>query len=270
MRGYLKNYLKSFRLKKEHAYIFLVDVLFMGIVYLLFTSFNWYLDGKMGALSAGKGPEQIQQMMLAMGPEQLQAFMGNLTYFLVFFLVGLVLLVGLTWSLLSLSRGLIWNKLLGRKLTRKNYWRWNWLNLALIVPLVGYLMVGGAVKLVLLFVFKMISSNLVFLEIANALTGLLIGLLFLVFLFSVYYSFTIKYRVWESIGEAFHLLKTRWKRIWPALLLVWLTSLVMALVLWPISKLFVYRPQILFGINIGISLLFLSWMRVYFFRAVKG
>lgn len=94
-----------------------------------------------------------------------------------------------------------------------------------------------------------------------------LGLFFLIFVFLVYFSFAERYKVWESIGKGFGLVKAKWKRLWKLWLLALGTAAVVTLVLLPVRGLFYgYGLTVL---NLVVSLLFLAWMRVYLFKMVK-
>jgi len=262
----IKNYLHSFKLKKEHWYTLFVDLGFVGAMVLLFYFLGDMLKEKAELISQGKTTEQIQQMLLS-SPEQAEVFLASLKGFVLTFAIGagIILIGGLL--IYSLSRKLIWDHLLKKKFNRKFYWKWNSLNLVLIVLAVIYLFASGLVRLVLGYLFSLFKSQAV-LEMFYNLSNMFFLFLFVIFIFLVYYSFSNKYKVWESIGHAFHLIKTK-KELRPVFLLVPLTAMILALVLWPLGNKFVNQQNILIGINIAVSLLFLAWIRVYVFKTAR-
>ncbi|GAF84563.1 unnamed protein product [marine sediment metagenome] len=220
-------------------------------------------------MSQGKTTEQLQQMLLSMDPGQAEAFLSNIKGFVITFVLGLIVILVGGLLLYSLSRKLIWDYLLEKKFNKKTYWRWNLLNLALIIPLLIYFFAFGLVRLILGYLVSLFKS-----QVVSAVFYDLVNLFFLfilvIFVFLVYYFFTEKYKVWESIGSAFNLIKTKWKDIQPMFLLIVGTAVVLSVVLWPIGKLFAYQQGVLIGINIVVSLLFIAWMRIYVLRSIKG
>ncbi len=268
MNKHFKNYLNSFRLKKEYWNTLLIDVVFLGVISSVLIFFGSLLKEKAYMISQGKTTEQLQQMLLSMDPGLAQAFLSNLKGFVITFALGLIVILVGGLLLYSLSRKLIWDYLLGKEFNKKTYWRWNLLNLVLIVPIIIYLFAFGLVRLVLGYGVSLFKSQIV-LDVFYNLANLFLLFILIVFIFLVYYNFAKEYKVWESVGKAFHLIKIKWKRIWPMFLLVLGTAVVLSLILWPVGRLFAYQTSVLMGVNIAISLLFLAWMRIYVFRTVE-
>lgn len=269
MNKHFRTYLDSFKPKKELFYIFIVDVLFWGIIFGLFSLFGQIMQGKSWLLTKGKTPEQIQQLLLTMQPEEMQAFFLQMKSFMVFFIIGLMVLGAITLLLFSLSRGLIWNKLVERKLTSKSYWKWNGLNLALIMPLLVYLLVFAIVKILFNLFIVLAITNQTFLSLASDFINIIFLLGWLVFGFLVGYSFVKEYKVWKSLGEAFGLIKLKWKNIWRMFLLALGTAMVLGLALGLAGKGLIYQKELLVGLNAVVFLLFLAWMRVYAVKIMK-
>ncbi|MFH1682649.1 MAG: hypothetical protein ABIA37_02520 [Candidatus Woesearchaeota archaeon] len=266
MNKHLKHYWDSFKLKKEHAYTLLVDVVFWLLMAISVILFGSLLQKKAEALSNGQSPEQLQQMLLSMQPEQAQAFLSSLQGLVITFVIGAIIVVVGGLLLFSLSRKLIWDKLLGHKFDKKKYWRWNLLNLVLIIPLVIYAFVFGLLRLLFGYLFSLFKSQVI-LDAFYNLFNLAALLIFLMFIFLVYYSFSHKYKVWDSIGAAFGLFK---KKTWLMFLWALATAIVLSVVVWPIAYLLRYHSTLLIILNGAISVLFIIWLRVYLFRTVKG
>jgi len=268
MNKHFRNYLNSFKFKKEYWYSLLIDTGFLGIIGLVMFFFGSLIQRKAYLISQGRTAEQLQQMILSMQSEQMQAYLSSLKSFVLVFALGMIIILVGGLFLYSLSRSLIWNRLLEKKFSKKRYWKWNLLNLVLIIPIIVYLLVFGLVRVILGYVVSLFGSQIV-LNIFYSLVSLIFLFALVIFVFLVYYSFAGKYKVWESIGEAFRLIKMKWKRIWPVFLLVLGTAIVVSLILWPIGRLLVYQQAVLVGINLAVSLLFIAWMRIYVFKMVK-
>lgn len=268
MNKHIQNYLNSFKIKKEYWITFLIDAGFLGIMFLVFSFFGNLIKEKAYQFSQGKTAEQIQQMLLSMEPGQAEAFLANLKGFITTFVIGaIVILIG-GLLIYSLSNKLVWGYLTEKKFSKTRYWRWNLLNLALIIPAIIYFFVFGLVRLVSGYAVSLLKNQTV-LEIFYNLTNLFFLFILIIFVFMVYYSFVKEYKVWGSIGNACNLVKTKWKEIWPMFLLILGTAIALSLVLWPAGRLLIYRQGILIGVNVAVSLLFLAWMRLYVFKTVK-
>lgn len=268
MNKHFKNYLTSFKLKKEYWHTLLIDAAFLGAIVSVFIFFGNLLKEKAYMISQGKTTEQLQQMLLSMDPELAQAFLSNIKVFVITFALGLIVVLAGGLLFYSLSRKLIWDCLLEKKFDKKTYWKWNLLNLVLIIPAAVYLFAFGLARLILGYGVSLFKSQMVLDEFYN-LANLFLLFIFIIFIFLVYYNFVKEYKVWESIGKAFHLIKIKWKRIWPMFLLIMGTAVVLSLVLWPVGRLFAYQAPVLVGINIAVSLLFLAWIRIYVFGTIK-
>lgn len=264
MKLHLKTYLNTFREKKILT-TFLIDALLTGILYFLFVAFGSLIQKKALLLTNGQAPEKIQEMLLT-NPEQAQSFLAGLQSFLFLFIGGLILLLAITILLYSLAQFLIWNHLLNKKTT---YWRWNMLNLALIIPSLVYLLLFLVIKILLNAVLPLLKSP----TLINFLNNIIIFFflfVFVLFLFLTYYSFAHKYKVWESIGEGFHLIKTNSRKLGIMLLLVLLTAVIIGFLNYPLSKLFPDEPGVIVFIDVLLSLLFLAWTRVYLVKTAHN
>ncbi|MBR9683051.1 hypothetical protein GOV03_00750, partial [Candidatus Woesearchaeota archaeon] len=244
----------------------LVDAGFIGVMFLLISYFGNLLQETALAIGNGKTTEQIQQMLIS-SPEQAEVFLASLKGLVFTFAAGAaaVFIGGLL--LYSLSRKLIWDYLLKKKFNKRTYWKWNSLNLVLTIMAVVYLFVSGLFRLLIEYLFS-IFKNQTMLDIIYNFTNLVILFAFVVFLFLVYHSFAKKYKVWGSIGEAFHLIKTKKEVKW-LFLFVPVTAMILAILLWPLNGRLVGQPDTLLIINTVVSLSLLVWARGYVFRTVK-
>ena len=270
MNKHLKNYFNSFKLKKEHRFTLLVDGLFLLIMSVGLYLFNILITQRAYLISGGKSTADIKQMLLSMDPVRAQAFLATLKSFMFLFTMGSIILIVGGLFLYSFTRQRIWNYLTKHK---SKYWKWNVLNLVLILPLLIYLILFGLVKLVFTSLFHSIK-NLWLASFLNSLVSLFFLMLFVIFIFLVYYNFSKTYEAWNSIGQAFGILKKKWSRIWPLFLFGISTSLLLSVLFWPISKIFatysVSTAYWLYGIFGGIAtFLFMVWLRIYLFRTVK-
>ncbi len=260
MKTLLKTYPHSFQ-ELQIFKGFAIDALFLGIAYLVLQLFQTTVTSKMqGLFGRYTSPEQFQQALLSASAEEAQNLLAGMQFLIVIFVGGMVLIAAFLLFSFSASRAVIWYDLFHIKLAWKNYWRWNALNLVLSLFLIIYSALAWVIGLILQSWLSKIPSETIS-SFLGGIISLLAFLLFALFSFSVYFSFTQKYRVWESIGQAFHLLKHQRKSLSLFLILTLATGAVLSLILMALKI-------NLLWLDLGLSLLFLAWMRVYFFRTV--
>lgn len=281
MNMHFRHYIDSFRLHTEFWIILMVDVIFFGLLGLVFSRFGTHLQTRSQELMAGRTPEQIQQL-LATAPEKALPFLTELKSFLLLSFGLILILVVLAFLLFSLQQAWIWNYLRKKKLTTKTYWRWNVLHLGLILPVLIYGLGAGVLKLLtsaLLRVLANISPTFYFnhaavidsivLILNNAVSFFLI-FLFLVILYLIYFVFTEKYRVVASIQDALMLVKKQWSWWWRQILLMVLTAVVLTAIFIPLRHWLLVYPLWSAVLNLLISFLFLGWMRLYVLSTLHG
>lgn len=277
--GYWKDYIRSFKLTNDFWMTLTVDFIFFGIMMMVFSWFSDYVQGKSILLMQGKTPEQLQELFLS-SPADAAPYLNDLTTFLITFLVILAILLLLTFFGFSLIQAMIWNHLLGKRLSSKNYWRWNALHVTLLFPLLIYgllffilkLITGGIFNFLLTlnetFYFQHVSLVLSTLKFLNAGTGFILAVPFLLFLFLVYVNFVKEYRVWFSIGEGLRLSKVHRKKIVMIAFFSLVSMIGLTMVLLPFQSL-VRTSFLLTGIDLLFLLAFVSWLRIYFLKMVN-
>lgn len=255
---------------------FFADFFFFGFFMILFSWFNSAVQAQSIVVMQGKTAEQIKEMIASSAVES-TPFMHNLTSFLIFVIGGIILLSLLTFLAFSLTQAAIWNHLLGKKLTGKNYWRWNLLHLTLIIPLLFYLVIFLVFKLIFGSLFKFIISlfstfyfqhislmSSVLKILNNMVTFYLIVILFL-FVFLIYFRFTQEYKVWFSIGEGFALFKKHFKAFFRVAFYGFFVMLIAGLLVIPI-QLYILEPFLAIGLQLVIVFGYLAWLRIYFYN----
>jgi len=265
LNKHLTDYFHSFKLKKEQWYPFLVDSVFLFLFTWAVVFFSNLITSKAYLISQGKTADQLKQMLLSMEIDKATAFLSGLKSFFLTFIIGLIVIVIGSLLLFSLSRKLIWTYLLKKKTP---YWKWNGLNLVLIIQVIIFLLIFGVLRILLGTIFTLFKSQIV-LDIFYALFSLFTGIILVLYLFLVYFSFTEKYAVWNSIGQAFHLIKVKWSNLWPAFLLILATFGILSLLLWPLNYWLVSYKTLLLILNTLLTLFFLAWARVYWFHHIK-
>ncbi len=240
--------------------LFVMDSIFVLFFYFATNLFGSLIIKQTVALTGGRTVDQIQQLILN-NPEQAQAVVGNIKLFLFTFFGGVILILVSSYLLFSLSRFIIWNKLLNKKFDKKRYWKWNLLQLLLLGLFIVYLPIVFVSKLLINFLIEGMPAKIN--TFLNLTSNLLLMLVFVTFVFLVYYSFTKKYQVWNSVADVFALVKKKWTKLWKYFLLVLGTGLLLNLIL------MLLQPVLTnIVLNIAIFLLFLSWARAFLVKKV--
>lgn len=275
----MKTFLKTFQ-DKSILSVFLAEILSLGSIVLFFFLLSQFLQKKAQLLLAGRTPQEIQQLFIT-SPELAASLSKNL-FSLIFWTLGggLFLLLG-TLLLYSFAKAWIWNFLEKKKLTRKTYWRWNVLHIAILLPLFFYALLAIVVRLIIFGAVKITFKNfpefyllhkplidqliILFNNFLN-FSLLLVGFLFL---FLVYHSFVQKYRVWESLGEAFHLLKVKFSLLGKIFLQVLCTAMAFNILIFMVQRFLFPQQNIITGLTLGVLVLLLSWMQVFLVRTLS-
>jgi len=257
----IKHFFRSFT-EKKILHIFLLDASFWAFLALLFSGLGKLLKTQSENLLQGRTPEEVQQLILT-NVAQTETFLSGLKTFFFTLLGGTFLALLVFLLLISLTQGLIWHFLSAKKF--KNYGKWNLLHLALIVPLMIYLFFFFMFKLGLNQLLALLS-NQTLMTFFNDLFVFFALLIFAFYLFAIYYSFLKEHKIWHSLGEAFHLLKINFPKLGKVFLLSLATALILGLINVLLAKLSL--PNLIFWSNLFLSLLYLAWLRVYFYQTV--
>ncbi len=280
MNKNIQPYLDSFKLGKQFTTTFLTDLATLSIIIFTFIWFSSYTQQRSLELLQGRTTAELQQMLLSLNPEQLAPFLTSLKWFLITSLVGLALLVVGSVFLYSYSQARNWNYLHGKKVTSKNYWRWNLLNLSLLVPLLLFLATLLVVKIITMIVlnippklfpvFYLTYSNLMenIRLIVDGTALFYLVVLFMVIIFFIYNHFVKSYQVWNSIGAGFSTFRKQWKKVLFLVLLATASALLATVILLPIKKALLFYPLYSTLLNVLLAAFFLAWLRMYVFNGV--
>ena len=263
MNNIFRNVLSSFKNKKILP-VFLIDIIFIGVVLFLSYSYSKVVEAKY--LAIGKTQEELQQILLA-ASEELVKLAPILQSFLLILLLGGLLLIVVLFILYSFSRAKIWNKLLNKELTKKNFWKWNSLNLLLILILLVYIIPVAVVKFITGNIFNLINNPTIVLYLDNIINSLL-TLFFLGFVYLIYYNFTRKYLVWSSIGDSFNMLKSKWSSFYKLLLVFIVVNSILSLIFYYPIKIY-SESLVIIIINFILIILVFSWFKTYFVSTLK-
>ncbi len=280
MNKHFKNYLDSFKLTKNHLFTFLIDAVLFSLIFFSFSYAGAVLQRKSVEVLQGKSAEEIQTLLASSSPEQLLPFLMQLKSFLIWSLIGIAALILISFLLFSFSQAVIWYHLLKKKLAFKNYWRWNLLDLFLIIPLVLFGLLYFIIRLLSALLINLGFSlapkfNLlhpVFMQnvrlFINGTVNFFCSVIILVILLLICYQFAFKYKVWAAVGSGFSLLKRKWKNLGRLILFSTATGLVLMLITLPLKTALLNSPLILNVVNLVVALAFLAWLRIYLFKTI--
>ena len=269
MNKNLRTFFDSFKFNRNHWFSFAVDVVAVLVITFLFLGLGNILAAKAYAISNGKTADQLKIDLLTATLEESKDFLANVKGFAFYFFAGTIFAVLASLFIFSFSRMVIWSRVLQQKISKKRYWRWNLVVLTTGLLLIPYLLVYFLLRLILDALICLISNGIILVVYVQAIKALFI-LAFILFAFLVSYSFVQNYKVWLSVGNAFHLLKEKWKDLWKAFLFAVVTSVVISFFLMYAQK-FLFLQPIWLGVsvNLGVFLLFLTWMRLYVLRTIQ-
>ncbi len=273
-------FFNSFRLGENFGYTFLADAVTFSLIFTAFTLFASYVQEKSVEIMQGRSVEEIQQLAAA-GTEQLLPFLTEVRFFLTWSLTALLVMVIASFGFYSYSQAVIWNHLQNKKVDRKTYWRWNALNLALLLPLAGFGIVFVVIKILLLLLIDIIYGLFPVFYITHAqvmdtirmaatsIAGFYLILVFVLFILLIQHSFVRKYKVWESISSGFVLLKQKRKKAFILLLFAVGTAEILTLLTSLLRQPLMYTTPLAAAIvNIILVASFLAWLRLYVFKTL--
>ena len=252
--------------KSKHIYqIFITEALLFFILYLVFTSAAALMESSAYNLSGGKSPDELKQMLVNGSADQAQEFLSQLKGFFLLFVAIIIALPTFFIFSYSLVQAYNWNFLLNKALTRKNYWRWNGLNLAVLLSLAVYLLVVLLIK----FILSLTIPEGNFSYLLNLILSIIFIIVFFYYLFLVHYHFVQHHKIWISIAAPFQYLKQQLSNLSWSFLFSFLTLVLLSLLQMGINWLFNLPEKLSLGINVMFFLFYLAWLRVYVLRVVE-
>jgi hypothetical protein len=277
VNNFFNNYLGSF--KSFRWYSALVDISFVGIISLLLLVVGRFTESAVTKISMGLNTEELKQFFLTAPMDQLQQYYGNLQFYIVVFIILAVLTLIAILFAYSYSRALIWNKINNKKLSKKNYWKWNSLNLTLIVVLFFYLIFYWLIMLIFNALLKLITypfTNFVMshpdfirgaITLLNAILASFLIILLLTFVFLAYFNFAKHYKVMSSWSWSFKKITGKLKLTLKIVFYGMLTYLFIGLLGLGIKNIFPAGWSTIF--NVLLSLLYLAWFRIYLVKTIN-
>jgi len=262
----MKTFLSSFELKNILLFTVL-DSVFLALLYFAATGFNSFLNNKAQLLLGVSSAEQFQNQIIT-NPSIALTSLSSIKSVLFTAIGGAIFLTIALLLLFSLTQALIWNKLVKKTFSIKHYWKWNLLHLSLMIFIAFYLII----VLILTFLQKIILGSIENLSVVGFIgdfLNMILILIFLFFMFTVYFNFTKKYQVWESIGQSFHLLNSKMKQLWKPFLFIMGVVLLLSIINFFLQKMFPYQYNVMIVLSIILFLIFISWLRIYWVEVLS-
>jgi len=264
----LKDYYNSFTFNKKFWRTFIIDVVAILLIIVIFLSLSSIIEKTAYDISGGKSVDELKFLLLTGTEEGAKEFLSNITSFVYTLIAGLLVAVTISLVLFSLSRNLIWSTILEQKFNLRKFWRWNLLNIVLIVFFAVYITLYLILRTVLNSFFKFTTETKAVIY-SNSLNAFFF-LIFIIFLFLTYYIFSHKNKVWETIGATFHLMKVKFGLLSKTFIFIVTTGIILSLIIYFIKKSSVLLPsQTTMFVEIIILLLFLAWARIYLVKSMK-
>lgn len=254
----IKKYINSLKQTKILKGFF-VDILFGLALFIISGVVAFLLQKKSGTLQ-NVSLQNLKEQLLS-SPEIAQALITDLRSFLVILIIGILVLTVGSLLLFSLTRSLIWNNLLKKKSSKKNYWRWNIFLVLVPFHLLPYFILYFFVKSII----NVLFSSSTFLTVINAFLTIALFIIFPILLFILMYSFTQEYKVWKSFATTYELIKQKWSKIKCLYLFALGTAVVLNCILF-ITEKFI-SVSIITGI---LFILYLAWLRVYVVQTLNS
>jgi len=267
MNKHIKKYLDSFRVKKEFWFGFGIDAATLLIVTALAFMFNLILISRTNAVTGGRTPEGLKAAMIAGTVEANQLLLSNVKMFVFVLILGGIFVLVASLFIVAWSRSRVWNNYLKQKFDWKKYLKWNPLILVVFLILFLYLLIYALTKLIINLIISTVNTT-VYLVINNVV-NLIFVLIFFILSMLIFYSFTKKYAVWESVGNAFSLIKKNFKSISIMFGFMFITLLVINYLLNLLFTKIVFHQILMFVLGFIISLMLVNWVRHYLVKVVE-
>ena len=239
----------------------LADFTFIGITYLLFQWFSALIETRGMALTQGLPLEELQNVLTS-DLAKTQAYAADLQSFVLTFIIGFCLIFIFTTLFYSLTRAYLWNELQNKTFSKRKYWKWP-----------GMTLVVAIITCIEAFIFLIIKSILTPLKTTTTSAFIVDIILFLVILLYIFFVFILfktkkkKYKVWESIGETFTIIKKKYKSIGKIYLIASGVIVVLGLLLSLLTKT-IYDETTLLLINLAVFFLYIALLRVYLIEKI--
>ena len=267
MNNFFNTFISSFKFTKFNWLSLLYESIGFGIIITFLNFYYKFVQARTYALTGGQSIEQVKLALISATPEVANAFKFNAQVLTIVFVVGLMVLLFLCPYLISYIEVAVWNTLINKiHHWNKPYWRW-W-------GLTTLLLIFGIITWLIFLLVGFLTNPLAALAgengyviITNIVTGIFMYA-FILFTFLTYYSFTQKQKVWESIGHAFSILKSKFSSISIMFLFILLTGVILSTILYYLQQKMYWSPALSLGINLIIFILFYTWMRFYLLKTI--
>ncbi len=267
---YLADFVNSFHFTRQFCKTLLLDAISFGGIGLVFFLFFLYLQNTAESMFGGKTADQLQLFLLNGPTEQVANFTSELQFFLIIFIVGTVVLLigGFLW--LSYTRQQVWKTLMPSTTpSLSRYSRWCGLTAMLSIFTLVYALLAAMLRTIISLLFTSLGEN------AVALSGTLASVVFILVLFFIgfaaAYGLQSKGKVFEGISFGLARLTANKSRTATVFGFGVLILAILSLFLYLLHNATYLSEATMVVVNAIIFVLYLSWLRWYYYGAViKG
>jgi hypothetical protein len=244
---------------KNFLFYLLIDSLSATFIILLFFGFGKLLEYKAKTLSNGMSVEELKLSLLSGTVEFNQQYYLQIRNFALLIIFGTIIVIILTLIIYSLSRKIVWHRLLSQKFSGHKVWKWSLLLLMLFLALIIFTLVYK-MFIILISSFTISSSNIISFVAVKLLNAIFLTT-FLFFMLLLEYNFSKNSLIWNSVGQSL-----RWKPVWKVYLLsiiVWFLISIIIFIIISNPLMFVLERYLISSIilNTLILILFVIWIR---------
>jgi len=246
LKKQLHDFKDSLKINLDFLQLLLYDLLFYAIAIPSAIIFGKLIANQTKTMDL----TSLNQGLLAQqATAELQSIMSQVGHLLLFFFIGLFLLIIIVLAAWALSRGLIYNKLLNKKLTKAFFFKFMAMNLlfGFFLAMIFFLL-GTFVTVSKIFIIPFYASFFVCSY----------------FITLTYIFFTKKVKVFEALGDSLSKGAAIFPKIWLPCLLI----LIMFMVLGAVNQIATRlgAQQFIYILTLA---LYTCWARIYFVRAVE-
>ena len=241
----LKEFISSFKLDATYLQVILYDLIFYAATIPTLLLFGGVTKTLGSRIDQGL---MTQEALLAASQAELQAFYSSLKWLVMWTIFSLILMFVVTLTSWSVSRGLIYTKLLNKKFNKSYFWK-----------SIGLALVLGIIVFPLLLLISLFLKSFVYYLIV--FSGVFL-LAIAYFLAMIYIEFTKSKLVFASIGSGLTQGCKKLPRLILPILFIAVIGIIVGLANNALPKTIV--------VTLIVLVLFWAWARMYFVKRVES
>ncbi|MBT3450380.1 hypothetical protein HN652_01430 [archaeon] len=251
---------------------FSIDFISILFFSLLATIYGFYLNKISANLLETWDLTNLNINIFEKSAEELELFSNDLQFFLIFFLIGLTVIIISGLVIYTYSRYRIWKELSPTKKHKHYFLKWIVMVLSLGLIIISFLLLLSSLivmirEFLLLFYYSEIYYYVA--QLISSFIGLYLMVMFINVMFAIKFSFNQSYKVWDSIGKGFGLIRNNLKKSLKICLFEWLTLILLTVIIFlPLNYFFTLSELVSYLIKLIIFVLILAWYRIVFVKHI--